>query len=112
MDLVDPSALQPIWFTELFLQTAALDENLVSEPPLLVPYSFSDQRMEKIQHSHVEVRRLKLHAAVIGTGPKVVLFLHGFPEIWYSWSQRQTYGWTRANSSLKSQIHLLKVLKF
>ncbi|CAL2248033.1 unnamed protein product [Prunus armeniaca] len=30
--------------------------------------------MEQIQHRHVQVR-----------GPKVVLFLHGFPEIWYSW---------------------------
>ncbi|GMJ03364.1 hypothetical protein like AT4G02340 [Hibiscus trionum] len=41
--------------------------------------------MEKIEHSHVQVRGLKLHVAQIGTGPKVVLFLHGFPEIWYSW---------------------------
>lgn len=41
--------------------------------------------MEEIQHKHVEVRGLKLHIAEIGSGPKVVLFLHGFPEIWYSW---------------------------
>ncbi|EOX99386.1 Alpha/beta-Hydrolases superfamily protein isoform 1 [Theobroma cacao] len=41
--------------------------------------------MEKIQHRHVQVRGLKLHLAESGTGPKVVLFLHGFPEIWYSW---------------------------
>ncbi|GMY10076.1 isoform 3 of bifunctional epoxide hydrolase 2 [Fagus crenata] len=41
--------------------------------------------MEKIQHSHVEVRGLKLHVAEIGSGDKVVLFLHGFPEIWYTW---------------------------
>ncbi|KAL4354597.1 hypothetical protein GQ457_06G004640 [Hibiscus cannabinus] len=41
--------------------------------------------MEKMEHSHVQVRGLKLHVAQIGTGPKVVLFLHGFPEIWYSW---------------------------
>ncbi|KAA8526397.1 hypothetical protein F0562_008400 [Nyssa sinensis] len=40
--------------------------------------------MEKIQHKHVDVRGLKLHVAEIGTGPAVV-FLHGFPEIWYSW---------------------------
>ncbi|KAK8564050.1 hypothetical protein V6N12_036181 [Hibiscus sabdariffa] len=68
------------------------------------------QSMEKMEHSHVQVRGLKLHVAQIGTGliiisdplipcsifpaimgqssytgPKVVLFLHGFPEIWYSW---------------------------
>ncbi|KAK4741719.1 hypothetical protein SAY87_025307 [Trapa incisa] len=41
--------------------------------------------MEKIKHTHVEVRGLKLHVAELGTGPKVVLFLHGFPEIWYTW---------------------------
>eukprot|EP00262_Sarcandra_glabra_P016999 TRINITY_DN567_c0_g2_i2.p1 TRINITY_DN567_c0_g2~~TRINITY_DN567_c0_g2_i2.p1 ORF type:complete len:313 (-),score=53.61 TRINITY_DN567_c0_g2_i2:287-1225(-) len=41
--------------------------------------------MEKIQHKHVDVGGLKLHVAEIGTGSSVVLFLHGFPEIWYSW---------------------------
>ncbi|KAI4333979.1 hypothetical protein L6164_018723 [Bauhinia variegata] len=41
--------------------------------------------MENIKHSHVEVRGLKLHVAEIGSGPKSVLFLHGFPEIWYTW---------------------------
>ncbi|XP_071904929.1 epoxide hydrolase 2-like isoform X2 [Coffea arabica] len=40
--------------------------------------------MENIQHNYVEVRGLKLHVAEIGSGPAVV-FLHGFPEIWYSW---------------------------
>ncbi|KAL4301967.1 hypothetical protein GQ457_10G018300 [Hibiscus cannabinus] len=41
--------------------------------------------MEEIEHSHVQAKGLKLHVAQIGTGPKVVVFLHGFPEIWYSW---------------------------
>ncbi|CAN1844341.1 Bifunctional epoxide hydrolase 2 [Linum perenne] len=41
--------------------------------------------MEEIKHSHVEVRGLKLHVAEIGTGSEVVMFLHGFPEIWYTW---------------------------
>ncbi|KAI4322656.1 hypothetical protein L6164_022329 [Bauhinia variegata] len=41
--------------------------------------------MENIKQSHVEVRGLKLHVAEIGSGPKSVLFLHGFPEIWYTW---------------------------
>ncbi|XP_042939993.1 epoxide hydrolase B-like [Carya illinoinensis] len=42
--------------------------------------------MEKIQHSHIQVRGLKLHVAEINvTGEKVVVFLHGFPEIWYTW---------------------------
>jgi pimeloyl-ACP methyl ester carboxylesterase len=68
--------------------------------------------MDLIKHTLVEARGLKLHVAEIGTGisqipnvsshivtyffmadhvhylltgPKVVLFLHGFPEIWYTW---------------------------
>ncbi|OIW08380.1 hypothetical protein TanjilG_03056 [Lupinus angustifolius] len=41
--------------------------------------------MEKIKHSHIEVKGLKLHVAEIGSGPKAVVFLHGFPEIWYTW---------------------------
>jgi pimeloyl-ACP methyl ester carboxylesterase len=69
--------------------------------------------MENIKHSHVEVKGLKLHVAEIGTGTskllyhiffflidsfpkyyntifvfsgeKAVVFLHGFPEIWYTW---------------------------
>ncbi|KAF3451510.1 hypothetical protein FNV43_RR07605 [Rhamnella rubrinervis] len=41
--------------------------------------------MDEIHHSFIQVQGLKLHVAEIGTGPNVVVFLHGFPEIWYSW---------------------------
>ncbi|KAJ9168879.1 hypothetical protein P3X46_020361 [Hevea brasiliensis] len=41
--------------------------------------------MDQIQHKYIKVQGLNLHVAEIGTGTKVVLFLHGFPEIWYSW---------------------------
>ncbi|KAL6221852.1 hypothetical protein ACLB2K_005244 [Fragaria x ananassa] len=41
--------------------------------------------MDQIQHKYITVRGLNLHFADIGTGPNVVVFLHGFPEIWYSW---------------------------
>ncbi|MBA0666599.1 hypothetical protein Goklo_002994, partial [Gossypium klotzschianum] len=34
--------------------------------------------------SVTQVGGLKLHVAQIGTGPKVVLFFHGFSGIWYS----------------------------
>ncbi|KAH7517049.1 hypothetical protein FEM48_Zijuj09G0020500 [Ziziphus jujuba var. spinosa] len=40
--------------------------------------------MEKIEHSTIPTNGINLHVASIGTGP-VVLFLHGFPELWYSW---------------------------
>ncbi|OIV90875.1 hypothetical protein TanjilG_15608 [Lupinus angustifolius] len=40
--------------------------------------------MESIVHRTVEVNGIKMHVAEKGEGP-VVLFLHGFPELWYSW---------------------------
>ncbi|KAG9440998.1 hypothetical protein H6P81_016852 [Aristolochia fimbriata] len=41
--------------------------------------------MDQIEHKHLHINGLKLHVAEVGTGPIVVVFLHGFPEIWYSW---------------------------
>ncbi|MCL7037362.1 hypothetical protein MKW94_023976 [Papaver nudicaule] len=40
--------------------------------------------MEEIQHRMVEVNGIKMHVAEKGEGP-VVLFLHGYPQLWYSW---------------------------
>ncbi|KAJ7977591.1 Epoxide hydrolase 2 [Quillaja saponaria] len=40
--------------------------------------------MEKIEHTTVSTNGINMHVASIGTGP-VVLLLHGFPELWYSW---------------------------
>ncbi|XP_051128327.1 uncharacterized protein LOC127249533 [Andrographis paniculata] len=42
--------------------------------------------MEKIEHKYVPVNGLNLHVAEIGnTSSPAVVFLHGFPEIWFSW---------------------------
>ncbi|XP_028793541.1 uncharacterized protein LOC114749217 [Neltuma alba] len=40
--------------------------------------------MEGMVHRTVEVNGINMHVAEKGEGP-VVLFLHGFPELWYSW---------------------------
>lgn len=41
---------------------------------------------QKIEHSYLDIRGLSLHIAHIGKGEKgTVVFLHGFPEIWYTW---------------------------
>lgn len=37
-----------------------------------------------IEHSTVDVGEINLHVASQGTG-RPVLFLHGFPELWYAW---------------------------
>ncbi|GKE15161.1 bifunctional epoxide hydrolase 2-like protein, partial [Tanacetum coccineum] len=42
--------------------------------------------MDEMVHKFIEVNGLKLHIAEIGNeSSPAVVFLHGFPEIWYSW---------------------------
>ncbi|KAK1378804.1 bifunctional epoxide hydrolase 2-like [Heracleum sosnowskyi] len=44
--------------------------------------------MEKIEHKYIQVNGLKHHVADIGSSsgsPITILFLHGFPELWYTW---------------------------
>ncbi|XP_010556730.1 PREDICTED: bifunctional epoxide hydrolase 2 [Tarenaya hassleriana] len=40
--------------------------------------------MEKIVHTTVSTNGINMHVASIGSGPPI-LFLHGFPDLWYSW---------------------------
>ncbi|KAF2914228.1 hypothetical protein DAI22_10g146800 [Oryza sativa Japonica Group] len=41
---------------------------------------------QRIEHSYLPIRGLKLHIAHIGKGEAAtLLFVHGFPEVWYSW---------------------------
>ncbi|KAH6769667.1 alpha/beta-Hydrolases superfamily protein [Perilla frutescens var. hirtella] len=46
--------------------------------------------MEKIQHKTIPVNGLNMHVAEIGEGP-LILFLHGFPELWYSWRHQMAF---------------------
>ncbi|KAF3673876.1 hypothetical protein BC332_07057 [Capsicum chinense] len=46
--------------------------------------------MEKIEHKNVSVNGINMHVAEIGEGP-AVLFVHGFPELWYSWRHQMLY---------------------
>ncbi|GKC85357.1 putative epoxide hydrolase [Tanacetum coccineum] len=42
--------------------------------------------MENIKHKYIQVNGLNLHVAEIGSeSSPAVIFLHGFPEIWYTW---------------------------
>jgi len=39
----------------------------------------------QIEHRFVQANGLKFHVATCGEGDRLALFLHGFPECWYSW---------------------------
>src|SRR5581483_2155027 len=42
-----------------------------------------------LEHRYVQTNGIRLHCAVDGSGP-LVIFLHGFPESWYSWRHQLT----------------------
>ncbi|XP_022849286.1 uncharacterized protein LOC111371489 [Olea europaea var. sylvestris] len=46
--------------------------------------------MEKIEHKIIPANGQNIHVAELGQGP-LVLFLHGFPELWYSWRHQILY---------------------
>ncbi|KAA8548958.1 hypothetical protein F0562_000642 [Nyssa sinensis] len=46
--------------------------------------------MEGIEHKTVSVNGINMHVAEMGQGP-VVLFIHGFPELWYAWRHQIVY---------------------
>ncbi|KAI6674590.1 hypothetical protein NL676_002496 [Syzygium grande] len=41
--------------------------------------------MEKIEHATVPTNGINMHVASVGDSPETILFIHGFPELWYSW---------------------------
>ncbi|XWS42110.1 hypothetical protein CRYUN_Cryun17cG0140700 [Craigia yunnanensis] len=46
--------------------------------------------MNEVTHQRIKTNGIWLHIAEQGTGP-LVLLLHGFPEIWYSWRHQITF---------------------
>ncbi|MFS8030084.1 putative soluble epoxide hydrolase [Helianthus anomalus] len=47
-------------------------------------------KMEDIQHNMVAVNGINMHVAELGKGP-TILFIHGFPELWYTWRHQMIY---------------------
>lgn len=46
--------------------------------------------MSEVNHQRIKTNGIWMHIAEQGKGP-LVLLLHGFPEIWYSWRHQITY---------------------
>lgn len=53
--------------------------------------------MERINHHKIRVNGIDMHYAEIagstatGSGGPLILFLHGFPECWYTWRHQMTF---------------------
>ncbi|MBC7910458.1 MAG: alpha/beta fold hydrolase, partial [Pyrinomonadaceae bacterium] len=41
--------------------------------------------INSIQHGYAQIGGVRLHYAQHGSGERLVVLLHGFPECWYSW---------------------------
>ncbi|XP_057772106.1 uncharacterized protein LOC130991747 [Salvia miltiorrhiza] len=46
--------------------------------------------MEQIEHKSLSLNGLNMHVAEAGQGP-IILFLHGFPECWYTWRHQLAF---------------------
>ncbi len=46
--------------------------------------------MSEVNHQRIKTNGIWMHIAEQGEGP-LVLLLHGFPEIWYSWRHQITF---------------------
>ena len=44
-----------------------------------------EELQEKISFDYAQIGGVKIHYATAGSGAKLVVLLHGFPEFWYSW---------------------------
>ena len=44
--------------------------------------------MSEITFDYAQIGSVKLHYAKAGSGEKLVVLLHGFPEFWYSWRKQ------------------------
>ncbi|KAL2519371.1 alpha/beta-Hydrolases superfamily protein [Abeliophyllum distichum] len=59
--------------------------------------------MEQIVHRNFAVNGINMHVAEIGEGP-AVLFLHGFPELWYSWRHQMLYLSSRGYRAIATDL--------
>ncbi|XWS53589.1 hypothetical protein CRYUN_Cryun10bG0014300 [Craigia yunnanensis] len=63
--------------------------NLASKSYSSRSNNLRERKMEEIEHRIINANGINMHVAEKGKGP-VILFLHGFPELWYSWRHQIT----------------------
>lgn len=52
--------------------------------------SQTNTTMDQIEHKKIPVNGINMHVADLGKGPTII-FIHGFPELWYTWRHQMTY---------------------
>lgn len=72
----------------LFLSNKAI-QTLINIPHHS-PHSDTNMELEPILHRTVTSNGINIHIAEKGQGP-LILFIHGFPDLWYSWRHQITF---------------------
>ncbi|MCC7364061.1 MAG: alpha/beta hydrolase [Dehalococcoidia bacterium] len=44
-----------------------------------------------LEHKYAEINGIQMHYVEAGAGDEVILFMHGFPESWYSWRHQLAF---------------------
>ncbi|XP_016576439.1 AB hydrolase superfamily protein YfhM-like [Capsicum annuum] len=60
--------------------------------------------MEKIEYKNISVNGINMHVTKIGEGPAVI-FVHGFPELWYSWRHQMLYLSNKGYRAIAPNLH-------
>lgn len=48
----------------------------------------SEETQRKISFDYAQIGGVQIHYATAGSGERLVILLHGFPEFWYSWRKQ------------------------
>lgn len=58
--------------------------NFPAESPVPLAVETGSDVEERVEHRYAENEGVKIHYAVLGEGPLIVM-VHGFPDYWYTW---------------------------
>lgn len=68
-------------FTRYMATAMALAASAFASPAYPVTV---EKLFEEIEHGYIDNDGVKIHYVTLGEGP-LVLFIHGFPDLWYTW---------------------------
>lgn len=83
LSLLEPSIAMRVAEKSLN-NTSKPKQELDNHSPLPLKKNSQSQLEKSLQHKYINTNNIRLHYVTQGEG-ELILFLHGFPEFWYSW---------------------------
>ncbi len=88
-------ATRQLWKQSLFIGSLILFLSIGAEArqSKVATDNKKGEKKPMLQHDYAEVNGVKLHYVKAGSGKKLILFVHGFPEFWYEYkNQLEEFG--------------------